>query len=86
VAVRQEHQRRERMTVSVSRDTRDFVRSAAARHGTDQSAVVEEAVRRMQREERRTLTQEALLAQADDDARTAEAWASADAPLEDDAW
>ena len=77
---------KERLTVSLSRETRAFIQDAAASRGTDQSAVVEDAVRRMHREERRTLSQEVLLAMAEHDEALAEAFVGADEPIDDDPW
>lgn len=74
------------MTVSVSRETRAFVQARAKQSGMDQSAVVEDAVRRMQHEERRKVAQESLLADAEEDLRLVEIWESASPPLEDEGW
>ena len=77
---------RERMTVSLSPETRDYISKEAAARGTDQSAVVEDAVRRMFREERKRISQAALLANAEHDEQMAEAFRFADAPLDDYPW
>lgn len=71
-------ERKERLTVSLSRRARDFIREQAADTGTDQSAVVEEAVLRLWRERRRERTRQALLANWDADERLAEELAQLD--------
>lgn len=81
-----EHQRRERMTVSVSRDTRAFVRARAAELGSDQSAVVEDAIKRLRLEERRILTRQALLESAEFDVALAEAFMRGDTTLDEYPW
>jgi hypothetical protein len=77
---------KERLTVSLSREARAFIQDAAAARGTDQSAVVEDAVRRMQREERRQLSREVLLAMAEQDEALAEAFTGSDEPIHGDPW
>jgi hypothetical protein len=72
--------------VSISSHTRQYVQDAARERKTDQSAVVEEAIERMRRAERRTITQEALRAQADLDRELAERWLAASPPVDDDPW
>ena len=77
---------RERMTVSLSPETRHYISTEAAARGTDQSAVVEDAVRRMFREERKRVSQAALLADAEVDEALAEAWMVGDTTLDDLPW
>lgn len=77
---------RERMTVSLSPEIRDYISREAAARGTDQSAVVEDAVKRMLREERRRVSQAALLATAAFDEALAEAWMADDTTLDDLSW
>lgn len=73
--------RKERLTVSLSRRARDFIREQATDTGTDQSAVVEDAVLRLWRERRRETTRQALLANWDEDERLAEELAGLDYAL-----
>lgn len=73
--------RKERLTVSLSRRARDFIRDQANDTGMDQSAVVEDAVLRLWRERRRDTTRQALLANRDEDERLAEELARLDDPL-----
>ncbi|MCY7417656.1 MAG: hypothetical protein LH650_04015 [Chloroflexi bacterium] len=86
MTVRSEQQTRERMTVSVSRRTREIVETKARERGTDMSAVVEDAVMRLFREERRIVAQAAILEDAEEDERLAELWMQASEPLEDEGW
>jgi hypothetical protein len=86
VAVQSVRRNKQRLTVSLSREARAFIQDAATARGTDQSAVVEDAVRRMQREDRRRLSQEVLLAMAEQDEALAEAFTASDEPIGDDPW
>lgn len=72
--------------MSLSPAMRDYISQEAARRGIDQSAVVEEAVKRMFREERRKVTQASLLANAEFDLALVEEFRFADAPLDDYPW
>ena len=72
--------RRERLSVSVSVQAKQYVRRAA--QGRSKSAVVDEALRRMETEERRRLTQNTLVAESHEDAALAEEWMTAAPALE----
>ncbi len=74
-------ERKERLTVSLSRRARDFIRAEANESGTDQSAVVEDALVRLWRERRREATRRALLADWDTDEQLAEELARLDPRL-----
>lgn len=74
-------ERKERLTVSLSRRARDFIRTEANDTGTDQSAVVEEALLRLWRERRREATRQALTANRDADERLADDLARLDERL-----
>ena len=73
--------RRARLTVSLAPEISEYVRATAERTQRDQSAVVEEALRRLRRDERRRVTQVALREDAGIDRDMAEAWIAADPPV-----
>lgn len=86
VANRTVRRTKERLTVSLSRETREFISTEATARGTDQSSVVEDAVRRMFRDERRRLTQLALLETAELDQSVAEGFLRGDTTLDEYPW
>ena len=86
MAIQTVRRTKERLTVSLSRETREFISKEATARGTDQSAVVEDAVRRMFRDERRKLTQQALLENAEFDDSLAEGFMRGDTTLDEYPW
>ena len=75
--------RRERLSISVSAETRAYVRSEAETRTRTESSVVEEAVQRMRRQERELASMRALMADAEEDRRLVQEWSVASPPVTD---